>query len=266
MAGVDQSRECPVPKLELVQGGAPSALGAPFEVGFTDDDNGQQRLPLTAVLSVPFEACLPVRGFPSYKGQRHLNGRWLTATTQTLVGHESWLERDRLLLLDFGTDVVGIASQPFWLFWTTSEGKIRSHAPDYFARLADGSALVLDVRAADRIKPRDRAAFDRLLATDLVNNGLPIHIGAALLGHLNLHTTRGYVAVFNEDVVRHYREFLHRRRQVRSEDEYKPVTGSEWSEFGEHFDRRKVELGGCTRPYGSACQHEHSCLRAPCSP
>ncbi|MEV5544468.1 tyrosine-type recombinase/integrase [Saccharopolyspora shandongensis] len=105
--------------------------------------------------------------------------------------------------------------------------------------------------------------FRRLLAADLVNNGLPIHIGAALLGHLNLQTTRGYVAVFNEDVVRHYQEFLDRRRQSRSVDEYKPVTDSEWSEFEEHFDRRKVELGGCTRPYGSPCQHEHSCLRCP---
>jgi hypothetical protein len=46
-------------------------------------------------------------------------------------------------------------------------------------------------------------------------------------------------------------EFLDRRRQARSADEYKPVTDSEWSEFEEHFDRRKVELGGCTRPYGS---------------
>jgi len=26
------------------------------------------------------------------------------------------------------------------------------------------------------------------------------------------------------------------------------------------IDRRKVELGGCVRPYGSACQHEHACL------
>jgi hypothetical protein len=68
-------------------------------------------------------------------------------------------ERDRLVLLDFDPDVVGISSQPFWLFWTTAEGKARSHAPDYFARLADGSALVLDVRAADRIKPRDQVAF-----------------------------------------------------------------------------------------------------------
>jgi len=105
--------------------------------------------------------------------------------------------------------------------------------------------------------------FRRLLATDLVNNGLPMHIGAALLGHLNLQTTRGYVAVFNEDVVRHYQGFLDRRRQARSADEYKPITDSEWSEFEEHFDRRKVELGGCTRPYGSTCQHEHACLRCP---
>jgi hypothetical protein len=76
-----------------------------------------------------------------------------------LVGYESWLERDTLIVLDFDPDVVGVASQPFWLFWTTAEGKARSHAPDYFARLADGSARVIDCRPADRIKPRD-AAFD----------------------------------------------------------------------------------------------------------
>jgi integrase len=105
--------------------------------------------------------------------------------------------------------------------------------------------------------------FRRLFATDLVNNGLPIHIGAALLGHLNLQTTRGYVAVFNEDVVRHYQEYLERRRGARPDDEYRNVTEQEWREFEEHFDRRKVELGGCMRPYGTSCQHEHSCLRCP---
>ncbi len=63
--------------------------------------------------------------------------------------------------------------------------------------------------------------------------------------------------------MRHYQEFLDRRRQARSVDEYKPVTDREWSDFEEHFDRRKVELGGCMRPYGSDCQHEHSCLKCP---
>jgi hypothetical protein len=148
-----------VPTLDLVPGGAPDPLAEQFEVAFSDAE-GQQRLPLTEVWTVPFESCRPVRGFPSYKGQRNLIGSWWTATTGTLVGYESWLERDRLLLLDFDPGTVGIASQPFWLFWTTSEGKSRSHAPDYFARLADGSALVLDCRPADRIKPRDQAAFD----------------------------------------------------------------------------------------------------------
>jgi integrase len=105
--------------------------------------------------------------------------------------------------------------------------------------------------------------FRRLLATDLVNNGLPIHIGAALLGHLNIETTRGYVAVFNEDVIRHYQAFLDRRRQARPADEYRAVTPPEWLGFEEHFDQRKVELGGCARPYGTPCQHEHACLRCP---
>lgn len=148
-----------MPKLDLVPGGASPALAEQFEIGYVDED-GQQRLPLTEAWSVPFEACQPARGFPSYKGQRNHVGQWWTATNGDLVGYESWLERDRLLLLDFDPDTVGIVSQPFWLFWTTAEGKARSHAPDYFARLADGTALVLDVRPPDRIKPRDQVAFD----------------------------------------------------------------------------------------------------------
>jgi hypothetical protein len=147
-----------VPKLDLVPGGA-AVSEERFEVAFADED-GEQRLPWTSAWSMTFESCRPVREFPSYKGQRHLSGRWWTATTGGLVGYESWLERDTLIMLDFDPDVVGIASQPFWLFWTGADGKPRSHAPDYFARLADGSARVLDCRPADRIKPRDQAAFE----------------------------------------------------------------------------------------------------------
>ncbi|MFM9700680.1 tyrosine-type recombinase/integrase [Streptomyces europaeiscabiei] len=105
--------------------------------------------------------------------------------------------------------------------------------------------------------------FRRLFATELVNSGLPIHIGAALLGHLNLQTTRGYVTIFNEDIVRHYQEFLLRRRALRPQEEYRSATGEEWGEFEEHFDKRKVELGSCGRPYGTPCAHEHACIRCP---
>ncbi|WP_405974226.1 site-specific integrase [Streptomyces sp. NBC_00988] len=105
--------------------------------------------------------------------------------------------------------------------------------------------------------------FRRLFATEIINGGLPIHIGAALLGHLNLQTLQGYVAVFAEDVVTHYQRFLNHRRNLRPESEYTEVTTEEWVDFEEHFDKRKVELGNCARPYGTGCQHEHACIRCP---
>ncbi|MFI8340757.1 tyrosine-type recombinase/integrase [Streptomyces sp. NPDC085639] len=114
--------------------------------------------------------------------------------------------------------------------------------------------------AGTKFTPHD---FRRLFATEIVNGGLPIHIGAALLGHLNLQTTQGYVAVFAEDIVKHYQEFLNHRRAQRPQGEYVDVTPEEWAEFEEHFDKRKVELGNCARPYGSPCQHEHACIRCP---
>ena len=103
----------------------------------------------------------------------------------------------------------------------------------------------------------------RLFATELINNGLPIHIGAQLLGHLDLQTTRGYVAVFEEDLIRHYQAFMASRRAQRPSDEYRPALDDEWADFETHFDRRKVELGNCARPYGTPCQHEHACIRCP---
>lgn len=128
------------------------------------------------------------------------------------------------------------------------------------ARLCRELATVHPAFAELTFTPHD---FRRLFATEIVNNGLPIHIGAALLGHLDTRTTRGYVAVFNEDLVRHYQSFLDRRRSQRAADEYRPATDEEWTEFEEHFDKRKVELGNCARPYGTPCQHEHACIRCP---
>ncbi len=52
----------------------------------------------------------------------------------------------------------GIAAQPFWLFWRDGQ-RSRSHAPDFFARRADGTGVVTDCRPAARIKLRDEVAF-----------------------------------------------------------------------------------------------------------
>ncbi|MFD7276453.1 tyrosine-type recombinase/integrase [Streptomyces sp. NPDC059862] len=128
------------------------------------------------------------------------------------------------------------------------------------ARSCEEIAEINPAFAGTKFTPHD---FRRLFATEIVNGGLPIHIGAALLGHLNLQTTQGYVAVFAEDIVKHYQEFLNHRRALRPEHEYGDVAPEEWAEFEEHFDKRKVELGNCARPYGSPCQHEHACIRCP---
>lgn len=108
--------------------------------------------------AVPFETGAPVRRFPSYRGQRNYPGYLYAATLDTHVGFESWLERDEAMALDFDPTVVGFASQPFWLFWPDGD-RIRSHAPDFFARTGDGAGVVIDCRPAERVKPRDMLAF-----------------------------------------------------------------------------------------------------------
>ena len=53
----------------------------------------------------------------------------------------------------------GIASQPLWSRWTGEDGRRVSHAPDYFLRRGDGSAVVGDCRPVDRRPARDEAKF-----------------------------------------------------------------------------------------------------------
>src|SRR5512143_1370752 len=103
--------------LPAVRGTAADGLLDGFEVGYVAEDGTQRRLPLADVLAVRFEAMAPVRRFAARKGQRHLPGRWWSATNGRHVGYESWLERDHVMALDFDLAVVGIASQPFWLSW-----------------------------------------------------------------------------------------------------------------------------------------------------
>ncbi|MFI6742722.1 TnsA-like heteromeric transposase endonuclease subunit [Nonomuraea sp. NPDC050451] len=128
-----------------------------FDLDFFDGTQ-HRRIGLGAGWSVRFESVPPVRGFRWNKGDRSFPGWYYAATTGDHVGYESWLERDWLILLDFTPDVVGIASQPFWLHWREGE-EARRHAPDYFVRLADGRARVVDVRAEDQVDERTAEAF-----------------------------------------------------------------------------------------------------------
>lgn len=128
-------------------------------IEWVDGDDGRvYSLSLAVVGEQAFERAAPMRKFSSYRRQRHHPGWYWSATTASLVGFESWLERDRLMLLDRDAQVTGIASQPFRLSWPEEQRRV-THVPDYFARMEDGSALVVDVRPESRIGPKDESKF-----------------------------------------------------------------------------------------------------------
>ncbi|MCX4722050.1 hypothetical protein OG818_40880 [Streptomyces virginiae] len=51
------------------------------------------------------------------------------------------------------------------------------------------------------------------------------------------------------------------RRTLRPAEEYRTPTDAEWEDFLGHFERRKLSVGTCARAYGTACIHEHACVR-----
>jgi hypothetical protein len=135
------------------------AAGELFAVDFQLARGSWRREPLSSCRETRFEDALPARPFRFGKGLRSFAGWWYFATTAAHVGFESWLERDHLMLMDFDPDVVAVSSQPFWLRWSDEKGRSRRHAPDFFARLAGGTAVVTDVRPDDRIPPKDAEVF-----------------------------------------------------------------------------------------------------------
>jgi hypothetical protein len=91
------------------------------------------------------------------------------------VGFESWLERDHVLHLDFDPSVVGLASQPLWLYWTDEGGSIEvflqvnpaaqasfskpaASAPDVPLRSPSWRGLVTVVLGTGRMGIPDRSA------------------------------------------------------------------------------------------------------------
>jgi integrase len=103
--------------------------------------------------------------------------------------------------------------------------------------------------------------FRRIFITEAVMNGLPPHIAQMIAGHRDINVTLGYKAVYPDEAIQSHLAFLARRRALRPTDEYRTPTDEEWDEFLGHFERRKVSIGTCGRAFGSACIHEHACVR-----
>ena len=110
--------------LEAVRGRAPDSPSGEFDVEIVAEDGTRRRVPLASAARIPLADMTPARQIKARKRQRHLPGRWWSATDGRHVGYESWLERDQVMWLDWDKTVTGIASQPFRLWWTASDNNI----------------------------------------------------------------------------------------------------------------------------------------------
>lgn len=134
---------------------------------YTDHVGSDVETSLALVEGADVARGCPVRRFGMHAGMGHYPGWWWSSTMQDLVGHESLLERDRLMLADFDRDVTAVASQPFGI--TGRDGAIvRRHVPDYLLLRSDGTVQVVDVKSADQLaRPEVADVFEwtsRLMA------------------------------------------------------------------------------------------------------
>ncbi|MFD4946762.1 integrase [Streptomyces sp. NPDC058409] len=103
--------------------------------------------------------------------------------------------------------------------------------------------------------------FQRIFVTDAIMNGLPPHIAQVICGHRSIDTTIGCKAVYPVETIEAHRAFIARRRASRPGEEYRTPTEEEWDACIAHFEKRKVSIGTCARAFGTACIHEHACVR-----
>lgn len=157
--------------LAVLDGGRPSIGRGHVVIDWVwqrepDDPNTARevrRSPLADAVGkrVRFEDAGPSLPFLAWKGMRNFPGWWWTATNGRHVGFESWLERDRLTILDREPDIVGISSQPMVIYGHDRGGEW-THVPDYFCRRADGSGTLVDVCTSHAArKDRRRLQADR---------------------------------------------------------------------------------------------------------
>jgi hypothetical protein len=115
------------------------------------DDGLVQDFPLARLRLADFSGSVPWRRVRSRHGQAHYSGSFVSATMSGFVVYESRLELARLLLADFDPQVQRIYAQPFRLV-AGAGGRVRHHVPDFLLVTAAGTARLVNVKPAQRLK------------------------------------------------------------------------------------------------------------------
>jgi hypothetical protein len=128
--------------------------GPRLQITYVDPAGVERLATIAEAAAMAFEECLPVRRIPRYRNSKHTPGRYWSATTGGLVEFESYLESKWMTLLDFDTQVVAFAGQPM-RFDGVDTGGVWAHTPDIFARLADGTGRLIDVKNPEHLARPD---------------------------------------------------------------------------------------------------------------
>jgi hypothetical protein len=115
-----------------------------------------------------------IRRGKNYPGRPHFEGLYWFSGTAAHVWHESMLEHDTLLVIDFRGVTRSISAQPFQLKFTDG----LAHVPDYFLEAVDGTQSVVDVRPLEHIDDDFlKKAEDTRRVCDAVGWTYEIHTG-----------------------------------------------------------------------------------------
>src|SRR5260370_16375914 len=98
--------------LAAPEGMRPGLAPGEFDVEFVADDGARHTVPLADAVRGRLAGMAPARRVRARKGQRHLPGRWGSATDGRHVGNESWLGRDQGIRLDRPTAPTPIPPPP----------------------------------------------------------------------------------------------------------------------------------------------------------
>lgn len=113
--------------------------------------------PVQDLNEVDFSHTVPVRRFTWRTDQEHRPDLAYMTATDRHHGFESFEEECLLVVADFAADLVEALCQPFRLRFYVG-GKKVDHTPDYLLLTRHGP-VVVDVRPAGRIRPRDSLKF-----------------------------------------------------------------------------------------------------------
>lgn len=114
-----------------------------------------------------------------------------------------------------------------------------------------------------QVRPHD---LRRLFVTNRLDEGMPIEVVAAIVGHRKLDTTAGYNTITHRRVVESYLRYTTKKREQRPATEHtvdSATAQQAMAAFQEKFEGRRTSLGPCMRGWGDDCTRQHNCSRCP---